>query len=530
MTRLALAVFAAALWALPAVADTRALVMPFENVTRDRRIFWLGEAASVLLTDDLNALGTGAITRQERQRALERLQLLPAASLTDATVIRIGQLLGARQVIVGSFQMESDTLVVRARSIALEAGRVDADVVERGPLRDLFVIVERLARQMVPASSTSTAELGRLHPPIAVFEDYVKGLLAETPATAIGYLNSALARQPTFDSARLALWDVLTEQGDHARARAAVAPVKPASAWARRARFLAALSDLSLKRYDEAFAGFKALADQASAPALMNNLGVAQLNRPATPQTGQPTYYFNKAVDEDPDDADYLFNLGYAYWQGHDPQAAVYWLREAVRHGPSDADAHFVLAAALAAGGSAAEATRELELARRLSSAYELRDRRPGADTVPPGLARVKTDIERPHERSMALQLAATEQRDQAELAEFHLERARRQFEQENDRDAAVELAHALYLSPYLAKAHVLLGRIHLRNGRLHDAIDVCKIALWSSETAEAHAVLGEAYRQSKDPAAARAEAERAIALDPGSDDARQLLSRLDGR
>ena len=245
---------------------------------------------------------------------------------------------------------------------------------------------------------------------------------------------------------------MFTEQGDHARARAAVAPVKAASAWARRARFLGALSDLSLKKYDEAFAGFKALADQAPTPALMNNLGVAQLSRAATPQTGQPTYYFNKAVDEDPDDADYLFNLGYAYWQDHDPQAAIYWLREAVRHNPSDADAHFVLGAALAAGGSVAEATRERDLARRLSAAYEPRDRRAGVDVVPKGLERPKTDVELPHERPVALRLAATEQRDQAELAQFYLERGRRQFQQENDREAAVELNHALFCSPYRQK------------------------------------------------------------------------------
>ena len=46
----------------------RLLVMPFENVKRDGSIFWLGEASSVLLTDDLNAFGLNAITRPERSR------------------------------------------------------------------------------------------------------------------------------------------------------------------------------------------------------------------------------------------------------------------------------------------------------------------------------------------------------------------------------------------------------------------------------------------------------------------------------
>ena len=68
----------------------RILVVPFENVARDGRIFWLTEAAAVLLADDLNALGASAITRGGRHQAFERLQVPPAAALTDATVIRIG--------------------------------------------------------------------------------------------------------------------------------------------------------------------------------------------------------------------------------------------------------------------------------------------------------------------------------------------------------------------------------------------------------------------------------------------------------
>ena len=74
----------------------RLLVMPFENVKRDGSIFWLGEASSVLLTDDLNAFGLNAITRPERQQAFERLQLPSSAVLTDATVIRIARRAGEK--------------------------------------------------------------------------------------------------------------------------------------------------------------------------------------------------------------------------------------------------------------------------------------------------------------------------------------------------------------------------------------------------------------------------------------------------
>src|SRR3954464_15963009 len=119
------------------VIAPRILVMPFENVAREAPLFWLTEAAAVLLTDDLNALGASAITRMERQQAFERLQVPPDEVLTDATVIRIGQLVGAAQVIVGFRLIENDAIDVRARIISHDTGRVCTDVTDCGPLPDL---------------------------------------------------------------------------------------------------------------------------------------------------------------------------------------------------------------------------------------------------------------------------------------------------------------------------------------------------------------------------------------------------------
>ena len=518
----------------PARAQTGVLVMPFENVTRDARIFWLGEASALLVTDDVNALGGDAVTRQERRQAFARLQVPPAAALTDATLIRIGQVVGAADIVVGTLQLEQNVLVVRARTIALDTGRVVADITERGPLSELFATFERVARRIAPSSQKSSEAIQREHPPVEVFANFVKGLLAETPQTATSYLWAALKLQPTFEQARLALWDVYANQGDYGHALDALAGLSPDSVYARRAQFLTGIARLELKQYEDAFKTFTALAEAEPTAPVMNNLGVVQLRRFAPALTGLPVYYFTKAAEADRVDSDYAFNLGYAYWLSRDPQAAIYWLREAVRRNRADADAHFVLGTALAVTGNATEASRERELASRLSADYESFDKKKPAanlvEGVPRGLERVKQDVELPRARRLVTRLAASEQRDQEDLAKFYLDRGRRLFQQEHDRDASVELDHALYLSPYLAEAHLLLGRIHLRNGRIHEAIDAFKISLWSAETADVHVALGEAYRQMKDLDAARAEAERALAIDPASLEAKQLLARIDGK
>jgi tetratricopeptide (TPR) repeat protein len=533
MRRVAAALVAVCALAIPAAAQqpvsARILVMPFENVSREGRIVWLGEAASVLLADDLNILGAGAITRDERREAFDRLQVPPAASLTDATVIRIGQLVRASQVVIGTLTMEGDTVVVHARAIALDSAKLAADVTERGPLAQLFTTFERIARRIAPASARTSAEVEHEHPPIAAFENYIKGLLAETPATAVGYLEAALKADSTLDRARIALWEVLDEQGDHAKALSAAAAVPSGSPLFTRARFRAALSQLNLNKYDEAFATFKALADARTTPPLMNNLGVVQLRRASVPSAGRATYYFTKAADADATEPDYFFNLGYAYWFEHDTQASIYWLREAVRRDPTDGDAHYVLGVALGAADKVTESAREKELARRLSSAYADWDKRPESDPVPRGLERLKTDVELPHARQIEQALAKS-QNDQQELARFYLDRARRLFDQERDAEAVAELNRTLFLSPYDAQAHLLIARIHLRAGHAREAIDALNISIWSAETADAHALLAQAYLESKDAGSARAEAERALAIDPRHESARRLLDSLTPR
>ena len=74
----------------------------------------------------------------------------------------------------------------------------------------------------------------------------------------------------------------------------------------------------------------------------------------------------------------------------------------------------------------------------------------------------------------------AAEQRDQRDIAAFHLDQARQLFAKERDDDAIAELRRTIFLAPYDSEAHLLLARIYLRTGRTQDAIDALTIAVWS--------------------------------------------------
>jgi tetratricopeptide (TPR) repeat protein/TolB-like protein len=504
------------------------VIVPFENPANEPRLTWMREGAAILLSDVLAAAGETVIEREERLQAFDRLQLPAPATLSRASTIRVGHAVGASIVVAGTLAVQGDQLTVRARLIQLETGRLLPEVESSGPLAEIFDVFGRLG-QRIRGVGTAPPATDRLPPTPQVFELYVKGLVAETPSTAIGFLDQALKAAPRFDRARLALWDLHSEASEHQRAIDAVSGIAPESRLARDGRFRRSISLIHLKRFDDALQVLRELQKQEPSASVANAIGVAELRRAAEPPPGRATYYFSQASELDPSEGDLFFNLGYAYWIDKDPRAAIYWLREAVRRDPADGDAHFILGVALHQTGAAPEAARERELATRLSSKYQgWEARAAGGDPVPRGLERLLEEL-LPARGRIDLIFSSAEQRDYATQAAFHLDAGRRAFERESDREAIQELRRALYLSPYLAEAHLLLGRLYLRGGRAADAVEALKIALWSEASVPAHLALAEAYLQVHDQAAARAEVDRALALDPKSPEAQAFRARLGG-
>ena len=186
--------------------------MLFENLRRDPRIFWLGEASAVLLTDDVNALGGDAVTHQERKQAFARLKVPPAAVLTDATLIRIGQVVGAAEIVVGTLQL-GRRRPHRSRtddraSTLVACRRTSPNAVRWGDVRHL-----RTSR--APAGAALDEDAGG-HPSRASSSGRARQLHQRAALRVAArrrsiHLWAALKLQPTFERARLALWDVYVE-------------------------------------------------------------------------------------------------------------------------------------------------------------------------------------------------------------------------------------------------------------------------------------------------------------------------------
>jgi Flp pilus assembly protein TadD len=371
----------------------RVLIMPF-TVTAGAEAnaatsYWLGEAAMIVLSDELAALGVGVFTRAERIAAFDRLHLPRTATLTRATIIRAGEVLGAQAVIVGDVQL-SARLAVRAATIRLDAAHQLPEMSDAAAPGELFALFERLARVAAGQLGADVPATPRdhVHPPLDAFESYVKGLVATTLPVQEKFLVAAVHAAPAYDNARLALWGVQEAEGQSIKALVTARALAVTSPQYRTARYAAALSLIDLKRYDEASAQLEALHAERASGAVSNALGVIAIRR------GQPdTAVLSRAAAEAPGNLDVLFNLGYACALSADTTGALRWLRESVRREPADGDAHVVLSAVLASTGQTAEAQRELDLAKSLGAPH-VQATSVLTDHVPRGLERLRPELE----------------------------------------------------------------------------------------------------------------------------------------
>lgn len=518
----------AAAQTVPADAPSRPLVLPF-SVTVDADVpggdgaaFWLGEAASLLVAEALEAGGAVPFARGARIEAFERLQLPRNATLTQATMIRIAELVGATDLIIGEVRL-GEQLTVRARQVRLESAREAAVATSSGAAGDMYAVCRRVAAELSGKPPADVPDM-----PLAAFEQYVKGLVATTPAVQERFLETARAQSGSDPRVLLALWEFYTSDGRHDRALAAATAVSRESREDRRARYAAAMSLIELHRYDEAYAVLEAMFSEIPSALVSNAIGVIQMRRGSSPQTGLPTYFLTRAVDQSPDHPDFLFNLGYAHARSRETDSAIHWLREAVRHNPADGDAHLVMGQMLASAGRMVESNREFDLARLLGTSLDVPPEGPG-ERVSPGLERLPTRFEETPRVRVATAVATPAQREQQELAAFHLGRGRRFVEQGDDRSALAELQRVVYLRPYDEEAHLLLGQVYQRAGRLADAVSAFRIAVWARETVTTRLRLAGALRDLGDSAAALVEARRALQLDPNSAEAKALIAALGG-
>jgi len=197
-------------------------VLDFANVTRDAEYAWLSSGVAETVTNDLRAF--------HDLRVIDRVRVVDAVSRAGSSPQTIARELDAALVVVGAFQRAGDRFRITARVVDVESGEAIADAKADGPLGEVFVLQDQIARQFA-------AGLGAGPPPsdprprvretasLDAYRLFTEGRLllesldADKAGDAVALFERALALDPQYAAACVGLANACFWQYERSRAQ-----------------------------------------------------------------------------------------------------------------------------------------------------------------------------------------------------------------------------------------------------------------------------------------------------------------------
>jgi tetratricopeptide (TPR) repeat protein/TolB-like protein len=519
------------------------LVFPFQNSGPSGRLDWLSEGLEELTIQGLSSAGEQVYSHSWRLGELERYGIPTTAKLSRATMLHVAEDLDADFVVFGSFNFDGKNLTIDSRLLRVNPAALLPPLHESGPLETVMDLHTRLMWRMLSDNDhsypLSLTEFSQMHKAVRLdaFEHYSRGLIANEDETRVRELREAVRLEPEWVEPNYALGETYFTKRDCASALPSYAKVPKTHDRYLEALFSIGVCRLTMNQPDqaeEAFATLQTLLRSSGAPGVdfpevLNNLAIAKArqNKFALAQED-----LRRASALDPDEDDYPFNLGLiAILQG-DFNGAAAQFREASHREPDIPEDRSLLVAALEKAGKQEEADQERNAALEAFGPNGVTTTHLDAksDSLT-HIERVTTEID---PETLRFEMESAEARastggpqDGRDTPATHLRRARQDLSG-GQLDAAEHEYHVtLATDKGNAAAHLGLGEIARRQGRLEDAVQELQLSLEARDSAVVRTTLARVYLEQKKTALARIEVEHALKLAPNYAEAKQLLEHL---
>jgi len=325
----------------PATPGKMLLVVPFEDTSGTPGLQWISEAFPEVIGQRISSRSLYVVEREDRLRAFDQAGLPVGIHASRATLYRIAEQMGVDYVVLGRYSFDGRTLTAKAQILDMQKLRLSPEVSEWGPLIELIDVQTALAWDLLrivrPNFPFSRDAFKAASPAIRLdaLENYVRGVVASDPDEKIQRFRMAIRATPNYSEALLQLGKTYYGEREYEQAILVLEKIPNGDSVAREANFYLGLAAYFHGDFAKAQKAFYLLAAQLPLTEVYNNLGVVSARR----GDKSAVDYFQKAVQADPADPDYRFNLGVAYFRAGDQSNALRQVREALSLRPNDTEA-----------------------------------------------------------------------------------------------------------------------------------------------------------------------------------------------
>lgn len=478
------------------------VVIPFENRSPTPGLEWLGESFPQTFRDQLNSPLLYVSSREDRLRAYDRQGIPSGVHPSRASLYRMAEQMDVGYAVLGSYSYDGTRLSATAQLLDMRGQKLSSTVTESAALADLGTLQSALTWDLlhliridnsIPKdkyiASVPTVRLDAL-------ENYIRAVLATSADEKVEHYREAVRLNPGYAQAWLELGKTYYAQHAYEAAVAALSQIPNSSSVAREANFYLGLAAYAHGDFAKSQSAFEFVAARLPLAEVDNNLGVVAARR------GQKkaAEYFERAIQNDPSDPDYHFNLAVVLNQANDRSGAIRELRAALDRGQNDTDAKMLLDSLTSAAGGIVAAS--------------------SGPKMP--LERIKRNYEEDAFRQMTTQMGGwAEQRfaqsDPKAHARFHIERGKELMAHGFTSEAEAEFLHAAVVDPASTAPLTALAEDYDAQGDAAKARAEAEASLRMHESAEAYLVLARLDMKEDRAEAATQNINRALQLEPGN-------------
>jgi tetratricopeptide (TPR) repeat protein len=486
------------------------VVIPFENDSAVPGLEWLGESFPETFHEQLNSPILYVSSREERLRAYDRQGIPASVHPSRATLYRLAEQMDVDYTVLGSYKYDGARLAAVAQLLDMRAQKLLPAVTESAPLADFGALQSALAWDLLHLiradfSVPKDKYMASITPVrLDALENYIHGMLAARAEEKVQRYREAARLNPDYAQTWLELGKTYYVQRNYELAIAALGQVQQSSsdsvstsgAVAREANFYLGLAAYDHGDFAKSESAFEFVAARLPLAEVYNNLGVVAARRDHKKAEG----YFERAIQNDPSDPDYHFNMGVTLTQAGDRAGANRELHTALEYRPNDTETKMLLDSLTPAAGSIV----------------------PSSLTTKTPQERIKRNYEEDAFRQMTMQMGSwAEQQfarsDPRAHARFQVELGKELLAHGFTTEAEAEFQHAVEVDPSSTAPVTAIAEVYEARGDARQARAQAEASLRLRESAEAYVVLTRLDLSENRIESAAQNINRALQLEPGN-------------